>query len=109
MHRDLKPENILVDLVKSNTQGYTKIEVEPIITDFGFSIFKKDLLKNDDEHKCMGTLYYFPYEMLVKTQWKDKMCIHYDERVDIWTLGVMLQAMITDKQPFAYHRDSSRD
>lgn len=43
-----------------------------------------------------------PYEMLVPSSWKKnpRNGIYYDERVDIWCLGVLLYAMLYDSTPF---------
>ena len=43
-----------------------------------------------------------PYEMLVPSNWKrnSRNGIYYDERADIWCLGVLLYAMLYDTTPF---------
>jgi serine/threonine protein kinase len=78
-HRDLKPENILID-----GKGRMKL------ADFGFSTWKKDgvLMKTF----CGSTSYAAP-EILKH--------IPYDGiQADIWSLGVVLYAILTRSLPF---------
>lgn len=80
MHRDLKPENILMN----------RDEKDPKITiiDFGTSgIF-------DSEHKMQqkfGTPYYIAPEVLKN---------NYDEKCDLWSVGVILYILLCGYPPF---------
>lgn len=87
VHRDLKPENVLVDSTSKNG-------VRVKITDFGHS----KLL--DDGHSIpltkVGTPQYWPPEILDdKVRQKG-----YNEKVDLWSLGVLLFVMLTGQYPF---------
>lgn len=80
MHRDLKPENVLIDKEMNNTLK---------IIDFGTSIEydrNNELLKTTH-----GTSYYIAPEVLAKS---------YDERCDVWSIGVMLYILLSGKPPF---------
>lgn len=81
VHRDLKPENILcVDKSASEVK----------IADFGIS---KELLGEQTHMRTMcGTLSYLAPEVL-KGQ-------PYDERVDHWSLGVIMHLLLTGNPPF---------
>ncbi len=77
VHRDLKPENILF-----TEEGTLKI------VDFGTSkIFStKKKMKN-----CHGTPYYIAPEVLKE---------NYDEKCDIWSLGVIMYILLSGLPPF---------
>ena len=81
IHRDLKPENILIDK-KDN-----KIEVR--IMDFGFS---KIIGNYEKANEGYGTLAFVSPEVLLKEP--------YDDRVDIWSLGVIIYYMLSGEIPF---------
>jgi serine/threonine protein kinase len=77
IHRDIKPANILMyhdKLVK--------------LADFGFAIkLKKNKLK-----EFLGTPYYIAPEI-----WEKK---EYDEKIDIFSMGVVLYEILTFRRPF---------
>lgn len=75
LHWDMKPENVLIqnDQVK--------------IADFGWSN-----LNNDFRNTYCGTPDYLSPEMILGTG--------HDEKLDIWTLGVLMYEMVTGKPPF---------
>lgn len=77
MHRDIKPENILI--------GQDNLK----LTDFGHAITFR---KGDVFTKIMGTLYYLAPEMFLRNL--------YDERIDIWMLGIVYYEMLTSEPPF---------
>ena len=79
MHRDLKPENIIYD----EGDGTLKI------IDFGTSVEydkKKEQLK-----QMHGTSYYIAPEVLNQT---------YDERCDVWSIGVLMYILLSGPPPF---------
>ena len=106
MHRDLKHQNILVKsseddplvaIRKLKEGGPSDFHV--LLTDFGFAIKLLDL-QEENRYPCLGTPTHFSYEMLVyqevkssKTGSKRKR-IFYDERVDIWCIGIILYSLL---------------
>ena len=81
-HRDIKPDNILYD------EGENKIK----IIDFGIS--KKTFLRGArrDMLTIIGTHYYIAPEVFIGGG--------YDERVDLWALGVTIFRIISGYTPF---------
>lgn len=76
LHRDLKPENLLMfddDVVK--------------ITDFGWSAEQ-----NDVRNTFCGTQEYLAPEMIDGSG--------HDEKLDVWTLGILVYELIHGKTPF---------
>mmetsp|Transcript_25892 Transcript_25892/g.71290 ORF Transcript_25892/g.71290 Transcript_25892/m.71290 type:complete len:333 (+) Transcript_25892:475-1473(+) len=80
-HRDLKPENLL--LLSENDDSEVKI------ADFGFA--KKVFKKNSLTTQC-GTPGYVAPEILAGTP--------YDERADMWSVGVILYILLGGYPPF---------
>lgn len=80
-HRDLKPENLL--LLSENDDSAVKI------ADFGFA--KKVYEKNSLTTQC-GTPGYVAPEILEGTP--------YDERADMWSVGVILYILLGGYPPF---------
>ena len=78
IHRDIKPENILLD-----QQGKAKL------TDFGWSNY---LEENTKKTAICGTPVYLAPEIINNSG--------YDEKVDIWCLGVLLFELIVGRPPF---------
>ena len=85
-HRDLKAENFLFSRSDAD---------EIMLIDFGLSFPWKNNMKQDLENagmnKVVGTWYYVSPEILQKD---------YDERCDIWALGVLLHVITTATAPF---------
>ena len=79
MHRDLKPENVLIDKELNNTLK---------IIDFGTSIMRKE---NESLTNTHGTSYYIAPEVLNQT---------YDERCDVWSIGVLMYILLSGQPPF---------
>ncbi|XP_042880333.1 aurora kinase A-like isoform X2 [Penaeus japonicus] len=77
IHRDIKPENILIA-----GNGQLKI------ADFGWSVHSP----NERRTTLCGTLDYLPPEMI-----EGRM---YDEKVDIWSLGVLCYEFLAGKPSF---------
>eukprot|EP00270_Netrium_digitus_P015355 TRINITY_DN5365_c0_g1_i1.p1 TRINITY_DN5365_c0_g1~~TRINITY_DN5365_c0_g1_i1.p1 ORF type:complete len:363 (+),score=68.06 TRINITY_DN5365_c0_g1_i1:109-1197(+) len=77
IHRDLKPENILV-----GKNGELKI------SDFGWSVHSPSTRRNT----LCGTLDYLPPEMVEREA--------HDNRVDVWSLGVLCFEFLFGSPPF---------
>lgn len=78
-HRDLKPENILLD----SSDG-TTIK----LIDFGTS----QVFENEEKMELvLGTAYYIAPEVLLGK---------YNEKCDIWSIGVILYILLSGEPPF---------
>ncbi|CAG7828613.1 unnamed protein product [Allacma fusca] len=86
IHRDIKPENLLLGY-------YGEIKM----ADFGWSIENTSTptVRKARRKTLCGTLDYLPPEM-VKGQ-------TYDERVDLWCLGVLCYEFLVGNPPFETH------
>jgi aurora kinase len=80
IHRDIKPENILVGI-----HGEIKI------SDFGWSVHTP----GDRRKTFCGTLDYLPPEMI-----KGGGDNWYNEKVDLWSLGVLAYEFLVGEAPF---------
>lgn len=78
VHRDLKPENILLDH-DNNVK----------VTDFGLS----STYYCNTMRTSVGTPGYIPPEVLSGNE--------YDEKCDVWSLGICLYVLMTGKLPFS--------
>ena len=91
IHGDLKPQNILISSIENNSEYNEKYAWIKII-DFGTAkIFKKTIIKGDD---IVGTLYYIAPEVFSSNY------DNYDEKSDIWSVGIILYKALTKKYPF---------
>ncbi|CAL1162669.1 unnamed protein product, partial [Cladocopium goreaui] len=94
-HRDLKPENILISTsrpAEPPNQDCVLLDIK--IADYGLSKYREEELKS-----LVGTPQYWAPEMLMG-RGKDA----YDERVDLWSLGVLLYVMLYGRYPFKGER-----
>ena len=69
--------------------------MQTYLTDFGFAIKRKTLVE-EAKYPSIGTPTYMPIEMQARL-WKcqdGRLRIQYDERADIWCLGVLLYTML---------------
>jgi calcium-dependent protein kinase len=89
IHRDLKPENILIP-TGSSKADYTLLK----IIDFGASVLKKDDGKISFR---FGTPYYIAPEVLQES---------YNEKCDVWSIGVILYLLLTGQVPFEGEDDN---
>ncbi|CAN8294952.1 unnamed protein product [Cochlearia groenlandica] len=79
VHRDIKPENILVDLRTDTVK----------LCDFGSGVL---LCEGETTEGVVGTPYYVAPEVL--------MGFSYGEKVDVWSVGVVLYTMLAGTPPF---------
>jgi calcium-dependent protein kinase len=79
VHRDLKPENLMLE-------GGDGWEIKVI--DFGLS---RTFTKDKKMCQKLGTPYYIAPEILKKK---------YDEKCDIWSIGVILHILLSGSPPF---------
>ena len=79
VHRDIKPENLVLNKINNI-----------LICDFGWSYHKSQ--GQQQKHSHTGTLHYMAPELIAKKP--------YDEKVDIWSLGVLLFELTHNKCPF---------
>jgi aurora kinase, other len=84
IHRDIKPENLLV-----GAHGEIKI------ADFGWSVHAPTSRRNT----LCGTLDYLPPEMVEGRE--------HDEKVDIWSLGILLYEFLVGSPPFEAEGNSA--
>ena len=82
VHRDLKPENVLIDSITSSG----KINIKVI--DFGAALF---IAPETHISEMLGTPYYIAPEVLMGK---------YDEKCDIWSIGVILYILLCGCVPF---------
>jgi len=80
VHRDLKPENILLDSKKNSNRVK--------VIDFGTSEEIEPGMKLTQQY---GTAYYIAPEVLSSA---------YNEKCDIWSIGVILYILLSGKPPF---------
>jgi serine/threonine protein kinase len=85
-HRDLKPENVLLDA-----------HMNARLIDFGLS----DTFYCNTMRSLVGTAGHVAPEVIAGRD--------YDERCDVWSLGVCLFRMATGRSPFTMQRANSRE
>ena len=82
VHRDLKPENVMFRKLENG-------RLQAVLIDFGLSCF---LGPEQMTNEAIGTLKYVAPEVISR--------IHYREKVDIWSLGVILYILLVGAVPF---------
>ena len=102
-HRDLKPQNILFCDESSNSQikvvdfGIGKI-FDPSLTNL-----QSEINNSENNHKLkkmdstIGTMYFFSPEVIKGS---------YNEKCDIWSLGIILYFMLCGYPPFSGENDN---
>ena len=89
-HRDLKPENFLINIDKNNKPTVKLI-------DFGVAQY---LCKGQSLKGKVGTLKYMAPEIFIRES--------YNEKVDIWSAGVILYNMATGLDPITINEKESK-
>ena len=79
MHRDIKPENILINS-----------DMQAKLTDFGWSNY---IQPGEKRNSICGTPIYLAPEMITRAG--------HDQKVDIWSIGVLLFELMTGDQAWA--------
>jgi len=95
MHRDIKPQNVLV--IKD---GERLSDVK--LSDYGFGK-KVDLKQSLVGHTILGTDDYFAPEMIEAIKQMtlgDEEVAGYDEKVDVWSYGILLYFLLFGKTPY---------
>ena len=82
IHRDIKPENIMI----TNREKNGCLQVKLI--DFGTA---KIFEKGHQENKYVGSSYYMAPEIIRRK---------YDEKCDLWSIGVIMYILLTGRPPF---------
>ena len=85
MHSDIKPENVMI-CSSTDTFGRSSLCIK--LVDFGLATKSGN---HEKRQRPVGTLYYMAPEVISD---------EYDEKADMWSLGVMLFQMITKNQLF---------
>ncbi|GIX63584.1 NIMA related kinase 1, putative [Babesia caballi] len=88
LHRDLKPQNIFLH---SNRQNKVRNGFVCKIGDFGLC---RSIGMESFAHSCVGTPYYWCPELLLSHS------KNYDDKMDMWALGVVLYELSYGKTPF---------
>ncbi|EGD81055.1 STE/STE20/MSN protein kinase [Salpingoeca rosetta] len=87
IHRDIKGQNVLM-----NAHGEVKL------VDFGVSAMLKD--KKDKRNSYIGTPYWMAPEVIACDDQRDSL---YDQRCDVWALGIFAIELAECEPPLADH------
>ena len=100
IHRDIKSENIL--LTSENVE-----EAELKVCDFGMSRHTEDIKLAESQGRWvnltpnLGTAKYMAPELLLDDYTSERLNIqNYDQRVDVWALGLVAFDLFTFQNPF---------
>jgi len=89
-HRDLKPENLLLSSNSNNRFYHANGDDTSIkIADFGYAT---RVMKPNSLLTACGSRNYIAPEILKRN--------YYDERIDLWSVGVILYILLSGLQPF---------
>ena len=88
IHRDIKPNNIFIINKDIESDDYNNYIIK-------LGNFSSAILINENDNKQIGTIVYTPPEMFKN--------INYDEKVDLWSLGVTLYQLYMDYSPYGHN------
>lgn len=89
VHRDIKADCVLIESVETTIEDDKEIELYNIrLSDFSSA---RTFVKNKKLTKKIGTPYYIAPEVLKR---------HYNEKCDVWSIGVLMFIMLCGKPPF---------
>lgn len=94
IHRDIKPQNIMLKLTKDEKNIDFREKYEIILIDFGLCADADDHSTTSFLHDKSGTTGYLAPEVIKNSK------PFYDEKVDIFSVGVVLVEMLSGKNPF---------
>ena len=92
VHRDLKPENIVFIKTSKKNENDSQEDVFIKLIDFGTSIS----MKGGNLTQELGTIYYIAPEVFKN---------NYNERADIWSVGIILYTMLCGHPPFCGNKE----
>jgi len=101
IHRDLKTENILFNYENIEdllSQNIKKSQIK--IIDFGFSRY---LQKNEEAKSILGTPLYMDPLILKCITSGNYFHISYDNKIDIWSIGIITYFILMGNLPFIGH------
>lgn len=87
IHRDLKPENVMI-IMNEDKKMVKRVK----LIDFGFGVFKDKLKDLTDKEKFAGTPGFIAPEVYEH--------LDYDEKIDTFSLGIILYFMLYGYLPF---------
>ena len=85
IHRDIKPNNIFIINKEKGSDDYNNYTIK-------LGNFSSAILLNENDNKQVGTIVYTPPEMFKN--------INYDEKVDLWSLGVTIYQLYMEYSPY---------
>lgn len=92
INRDIRPENILIETVEIrviNDQEHPYFVIK--VSDFKCA---RSFRKSKKLNKKIGNPYYIAPEVLKRK---------YDEKIDIWSCGIIMYMLLSGKPPFKGH------
>ena len=100
IHRDLKLDNILVTFLSNedlNSLNMMRATVK--IIDFGFAR-RIDPSNGNKAHSVLGTFNYMEPQILKNMKMETQNIEGYDEKADIWSLGILCHEMLVGHMTF---------